>query len=387
MKSLDQNSNDPTIRMYRYLSSRYDFQLNEILNVVLASEKKKDEYKVINSSDLFIEARAAGFRASVADINVFMTSSYIRRINPLKDYFSKFEVLYQEEYDGDCIERFSEYIRVQDQDRFAMQFKKWLVRSIACALEDDTFNKQALIFVQDKQNSGKTTLTHFLVPPDLAQYSAENISTDKDSLIALTENFLIIQDELSTFSRTEINAQKALMSKASVKVRHPYHRKSTKSPRRASILGSTNKAEFLTDETGSVRWLCFYVQEIEWKYKQEVNINKVWSQAYQLYKSGFSYNMTSEEIRENEQFNSRFKSLTAEAELIQRFYSPGTKDDSHDFLTATEISEELMIETNSKIRITPREIGRAMVLLGFQQVQQRRDNSSIPIRGYYIFRN
>jgi predicted P-loop ATPase len=373
--------------MYRYLASRYDFQLNEILNVVLASEKKKEEYKVINSSDLYIEARAAGFRASIADINIFMTSSYIKRINPFLDYFSRYEVLYQKEYDGDCIQRFSEYIRVLEQDRFAIQFKKWLVRAIACALEDDTFNKQALIFVQDKQNSGKTTLTHFLVPPDLAQYSAENISTDKDSLIALSENFLIIQDELSTFTRTEINAQKALMSKASVKVRHPYDRKSTKSPRRASILGSTNKAEFLTDETGSVRWLCFNVQEIDWKYKDEVDINKIWSQAYQLYKSGFTYQMTSEEIRENEQFNSRFKTLTAEAELIQRFFSPASKENSDEFLTATEISEELMIETNSKIRITPREIGRAMVLLGFQQVQQRRESCSIPVRGYYIFRN
>ncbi len=344
-------------------------------------------YQAIKPSNLYLEAKQAGYRCSLQDIHIFLTSDYIPKINPFLSYFDSIKNLFSESVDGDYIQTFSSYINVIDSDRFAGQLKKWLVRCIACALEDEFFNKQALIFVQDKQNSGKTTLTHFMVPPALDEYKAENISSDKDSLIALTENFLIIQDELSTLTRTEINAQKALMSKASVKVRHPYERKSTKSPRRASIIGSTNKAEFLTDETGSVRWLCFTVLEIDWRYKSEIDINKVWSQAYQLYTSGFKYQMTTEEIQENEQFNSRYKALTTEAELIQRFYSPGTRDRFDAFMTATEMSEELAIQTNSKLKISPSEIGKGLVLLGFTQVQIRKDGNPIPVRGYYIIKN
>ncbi len=386
MKTLKMDSTDPMIKMIRYLMSKYDFRNNEILNVVLATEKGKENYEAIRPSNLYIEAKMAGYRCSLQDIHIFLTSDYIPKINPFQSYFDKIENCYSEKADGDYIKQFSQYIHVMDPERFEVQFKKWLVRCIACALETDYFNKQALIFVQDKQNSGKTTFTHFLVPPVLDEYKAENISTDKDSLIALTENFIIIQDELSTLTRTEINAQKALMSKSSVKVRHPYERKSTKSPRRASIIGSTNKAEFLTDETGSVRWLCFTVIDIDWKYKSEIDINKVWSQAHQLYKSGFKYQMTTDEIQENETFNSRYKSLSAEAELIQRFYAPGSKEDNSQFKTATEMSEELAILTSSKLKISPSEIGKGLALLGFPQVQTRRNGSHIPVRGYYVNR-
>lgn len=45
-------------------------------------------------------------------------------------------------------------------------------------------------------------------------------------------------------------------------------------PKRASIWGSTNKAEFLTDVTGSVRWLCFRVREINWDYKKHFDIDR-----------------------------------------------------------------------------------------------------------------
>ena len=42
----------------------------------------------------------------------------------------------------------------------------------------------------------------------------ENISFDKDSLIALIENFIINLDELATFTRVEINALKSILSKS-----------------------------------------------------------------------------------------------------------------------------------------------------------------------------
>ena len=64
---------------------------------------------------------------------------------------------------------------------------------------------------------------------------------------------------------------------------------------------STNKDEFLTDETGSVRWLCFeLIGKMNFTYKDKININDIWRQAYSLYKSGFAYQLTPEEIEENE---------------------------------------------------------------------------------------
>lgn len=365
--------------------TKYDFMNNIILNEVFASEKGETDFHPVNPSTLYIECRQSGFRTSVAEINTFLSSDFIPKSNPFQEYFNKVERTWDKAVHGDYIKIFTGYVQVTDQDRFVVQFKKWLVRCVACSLQEDYFNKQALIFVQEKQNSGKTTLTRFLVPKTLVHYHVENISVDKDSQIALCQNFGVIQDELSTLSRTEINAQKTLMSKSYVKVRHPYDKKPKMEPRRASIWGSTNKAEFLTDATGSVRWLCFTVVDIDWSYKSQIDIDRVWSQAYQLFKSGFKYEMTAQEILQNELANNQYKTITTEVELVQKFYSPGTRENHDQFFTATDICQHLMANGNGNLRLNVVEIGKALRLLGHEQSQKRRgENQSFPEKGYYL---
>lgn len=388
LRKIDEKSSSPTIRMIRYLLTKYDFRNNLVLNEVFASEKEENRYTPVNPNTLYIECRQAGYRTSVAEINTFLCSDFIPKTNPFADYFNHVRDKWSEPLHGDYIQKFSGYIQVHGQGRFEVQFKKWLVRCVACCLRDDFFNKQALIFVQEQQNSGKTTLTRFLIPDRLKPYHAENISVDKDSLIALSQNFGIIQDELSTLSRTEINAQKTLMSKSQVKVRHPYDRKPKMEPRRASIWGSTNKAEFLTDVTGSVRWLCFTVREINWDYKNGIDIDRIWAQAFHLYNSDFEYEMTAEEIVENEIQNNEYKTISPEVELVQKFFSPGTKEDHDQFMTATEICHHLVLNLSGNLKISPIEIGKALKLLGHIQCQKRRsEHQTFPEKGYYIKRN
>lgn len=257
------------------------------------------------------------------------------------------------------------------------------MRCVACSLDDQYFNKQALILVQDKQNSGKSTLTRFLTPTDLSEYQTENISIDKDSLIALCQNFIIIQDELSTLNRQEINAQKSLMSRSYVKVRHPYDRKPLMEPRRASIIGSTNKAEFLTDDTGSVRWLCFTLTGINWNYSKEIDINVIWSQAYHLYKHGFNYEMSAEEIAENEVTNAQFSTITMEFELVQKYLEPGDKDD--EFMTPSDMIQFLNKAEGTILKISREEIGKALKRLSFDRSTKRGHyDKAFPVKGYYI---
>lgn len=381
----EQESSVNTIQMIQFLLDKYEFVNNIILNEVYFRLKGGKVFQPVNPHTLYIQTRENGIRTTVSEINTFLSSDYIQKENPLESYFLEIEEFWSLDADGDYIDRFSDYIVVEDQERFSTQFKKWIVRCVACALQDEYFNKQALILVQDKQNSGKSTLTRFLVPDKLQNYKAENISTDKDSLIALSQNMFVIQDELATLAKTEINGQKTLMSKSSIKVRHPYDRKAKMEPRRASICGSTNRTEFLTDETGSVRWLCFIIHEINWSYKKDIDIDKVWSQAYQLYLNGFKYEMTPEEISENEKSNALHTNFSMEMELIQKYYSPGSKEQHDQFYTSSDIVENLVTKTDGKVKVSPVEIGKALKMLGFEQSQKRNhDNNRFPVKGYYI---
>ena len=212
-------------------------------------------------------------------------------------------------------------------NQFIKHLKKWMIRSIVCSHNSSYYNKQALILIGESQNTGKSSFMRFLCPPELSDYMAENISTDKDGLIALAENFLINMDELSTMSRYEVNTLKSMFSKDRIKVRLPFEKRATSLPRIASFIGSTNKTQFLNDETGSVRFINFEVDRIDWDYARDMDINIAWSQAYQLWKTNFTYELSSAEIQENEQVNNQYKLSSPELELILKHFIPGTKDE------------------------------------------------------------
>ncbi len=202
---------------------------------------------------------------------------------------------------------------------------------------------------------------------------------DKDSLIALTTNFIINLDELATLGKAEINMLKSFFSLDRIKVRLPFDRRATSRPRCASFVGSTNQDEFLTDETGSVRWLCFKVLEIDFRYKQEINIDQIWKQAFHLYQSGFAYQLTPAEIKENEIANRDFQRISAEREFIQQHFTPGTRDE-HDMFVQASTIQQFAAERN--IKLNPVLIGRAFKLLDF--VRDSKFNGFYPVKGYYI---
>lgn len=263
-----------------------------------------------------------------------------------------------------------------------------MVRAIKCALEDHYCNKNAIILVHEQQNSGKTTFIRFLCPSVLKNYMAENISFDKDSLIALIENFIINLDELATFTKVEINALKSILSKSFVKERHPFERKAKKLPRRASFIGSTNMTEFLTDPTGNVRWIPFEITGIDWNYSNIICIDDAWAQAYSLYKAGFVCDVTAEEVKENEEENRQFTLISSEMEMLMKYYTPGTKEDHDLFRTTGEIEIGLKEATNGMAKISNNQLGKALRTLGYVRDNRYTKGKEYPIKAYYLkFRN
>jgi hypothetical protein len=362
-----------------YLEENFDIRSNIVSNEFEYRDKGKGEYKSMNENTIFIKMQLDDVNLGLNNLVALLKSELVAHYNPFWDYFTN---LPEWDQQTDYIIALSQYVKVKanDRKRFDNHFKKWIVRMVKCALHDDFFNKQAFILVHDKQNSGKSTFCRFLCPPKLKNYIAENLSIDKDSRILLTTNMLINLDELSTLSKVEINSLKSLFSKDKINDRLPYDRKNSIIPRRASFIGSTNQAEFLNDESGSVRWLCFIIEEIEWSYKDEVNIDLVYSQAFHLLNSDFIYNLTPDEIKENEEINKQFQIVTAERELIQKYMEPGTKKDHSRFMTATDILvyiKEFAPLVNNLNKVN---IGKSLKFLGFERVKHHEKK----IYGYYV---
>lgn len=351
-----------------YLSRNFDLRFNTIKLEIEISIKNKNEYKDLNEkalNSLFIEINKFGIKIGIDKLIAIVKSDFVTEYNPLTNYFTK---LPKWDEKTDYLSKLCSYIECEEYEEFYLQFSKWLIRAVRQIFVKGQYNKQALILVHSKQNSGKTTLCRYMCPPKLSEYIAENITDDKDSKIAIAKNLLINLDELSSLAKHEINSLKSLFSKDVVNERLPYDRKTSIINRVASFIGSTNMSEFLTDETGSVRWLCFEIKNIDWNYKKAVDINKIWAQAYALFLKGEDADMTHEDIEKNEKRNKKFQLLSNEAQIIPQYLQPAKQNElGAYFMNATEIL--IYLSTWATIRLNSINIGKSMPAAGFERVK------------------
>lgn len=365
-----------------FIQDNYHLRYNTVTNSVEYRTSENEDFQPVNENNIYRTLRKNNFKISMSDLTAILGSDFVEQHDPIEEYFKTLP-----KWDGkDYIRQLVSYVGTSDPQRFAYHLQKHLVRTVACALDPNYFNKHAFIIVGYQQNSGKSTFIRWLVPEQLADYLNENFSTDKDGQIALSENFIINLDELATLDKADINKLKSIFSRDRVKVRHPFGRKAITTPRRASFFGSTNDSQFLTDETGSVRWLCFEISSIDWGYSSDIDVNMIWGQAFALYKKpGFKYQLNKEDILENEDRNRQFQRSNPELEAINMHYAPGNEDSI--FMTAFEIGEELKIWHPSS-RFSHHRIGKVLIQLGFQRDIRRHEvkGKSNPVYGYWVLR-
>ena len=350
-------------RTLKYLNSKYSLRFNTIsleFEIKRTSDKKWSD---LNLNSLFIELAQSGIDIPVNKLEILVRSHLIDQYNPISEYFESLE-----QWDGeDHIKNLCSYVKTNNDNAFLYHMEKWFTRAVLCALEKEKINKHCLVLANTIQNSGKSTYLRFFIPRKLMNYLSEDIGLDKDSRIKLCKNLIINLDELSILAKADINSLKAFISKTHINERLPYARKAEYLERICSFVGSTNKTDFLTDESGSVRWIIFEVTEkINFNYSMEINIDKVWSQAYfNAYKrKGFNPELTLADISENEKRNERFTQMTLEQEMVNKFFEPS--DNLEEFKTATEVMMDL---STQGIRLNHLKIGRALSSFKFPRVK------------------
>lgn len=380
---MTQNNEAPKTRNYvfqnidRFVKDRYDLRYNVVKLGIEGRERGKPIYRNMKDRDMdkilanMIEENL--FKFKQRDFELY-TSAYIEDFDPYISYFESLPPWNGEDH----IKKLSSYIKVEESEHynFCVQLKKWLVRVIKCMLEENYYNKQILVFVQDEQNTGKTFFCRWLCPPALADYYSEEIAKGKDESIQLASNFLILFDEMMKLNHAGVEEIKTTLSKLKIKFRPPYAKREEVFSRRCSFIGNTNQKQFLLDETGSVRFLCFTLKSIDFAYSREININDIYAQAYYLYRTGYICDMTPEELTALKEYNKQFFVTTTEHDLILEYIRPATDEDIQNETTpvyywqAGQILQYIQ-DLNSAIKLNPVSLGKALKFLGFQRVQKR----------------
>lgn len=361
-----------------YLSYFYDFQFNELIQRLMWKKKTENKFKEVNDSDLsslFIRLRSdEKIFIGYEDLRRVLDSDYVTRIHPLKRYYENLP-----DWDGhDYIKDLADTVTTGDDDKTNWQncFKKWLIAVVACVLSEKEVNHTAIIF-QGEQGIGKSRWILRLLPEELKDYlfTGSINPSDKDSKLAVVKNFIIDLDELETLNREEIGFLKSLMTQKEIQIRKPYGHYEEKFIRRSSFIGSVNKSEFLNDMTGSRRFLCFEVKNIEADHG--IDVNKVFSQALQLYNNGEQYWFDKNEADEITKQNEKFTFRSMEEEKILDKYEQALRDDkAAQFLTSTEIAEKIFCEKNITNQML-KQIGMVMTKYRFEKISKCYNGKSL----------
>lgn len=379
-KHADEFDLDNKAEIYRlklFLSKKYDIKKNIVLDRIEFKRKSEEKFRFIDLHTINVDLMDAGFKFAPEKTRTIILSDFVKKYDPFVEYFESLPEW--KEGEEDHIQKLAAYIKTDDQEFWETQFKKALIRSVRCAL-DHQENRIVMALVQEKQYTGKSTFIRWLCPMDEQYFSDTLPEPGKDAEIALTEKFMWSLDELDELPKHDMNRIKSMISRASVNQRRAYAEFATSAPRRVSFWASTNKTEFLTD-TSNTRWLCFSVESIDFEYKKNCDINRVWAQAYALYNLGHSGLLTKEETERREKKNNEHAAGSHEMELILKRFKVCSKDEGV-YMSVAEIQIELEKNSGRSLALNRRNVGIAMTRLGF--VFSRKKIHGNVFRGYHV---
>lgn len=380
-----------------YLSSRYEFRYNTVLG--------RTEYRRMNSSDFTKVGRYEintlrreidndiGIITSSDNLYSIIESSFSPRINPIQEYFKALPLVDIGYDEGNsnisslslkAIPELASCVVMRNHEKWLPYLTKWLVAVVANAMDDRECRNHTCLVLTGEQGKFKTTFLDLLCPPVLHGYSytGKIYPQEKDTLTYIGQNLIVnIDDQLKALNKRDENELKNLITCPMVKYRMPYDKYVEEYPHLANFVASVNGNDFLTDPTGSRRFLPFEVLSIDIERAKAISMDNVYAEAKALLKSGFRYWFDDDEIAELYRESEDFQVQTAEMELLLRCFEKPTENESYSLMTTTEILTYLGIYTHQPL--VAKRMGEALKKAGYIKVSKRRNGGS-PIYVYKI---
>ena len=381
-----------------YLSTHYEFRYNTVLGRTEYRSKNDAHFSKVGRYEINTLRREIdndiGIITSSDNLYSIIESSFSPRINPIQEYFKALPLI---DIGSDCgssntsshsmkaISDLASCVVVRNHEKWLPYLTKWLVAVVANVMDDRECRNHTCLVLTGEQGKFKTTFLDLLCPPALHGYSytGKIYPQEKDTLTYIGQNLIVnIDDQLKALNKRDENELKNLITCPMVKYRMPYDKYVEEHPHLASFVASVNGNDFLTDPTGSRRFLPFEVLSIDINKAKAISMDSVYAEAKALLNAGFRYWFDDEEIAELYRESEDFQVQTAEMELLLRCFEKPTEDNPHcSYMTTTEILTYLGIYTRHPL--TSKLMGEALKRAGFEKVSKRRDGSS-PVYVYKI---
>ena len=269
-----------------YLSTHYDFRYNTILGRTEYCSKGNNRFVKVGRYEINTFRRELDCDESIAtsaeNLYSIIESSFSPRINPVQEYFKELPLIdigdgssNGSSYSGSsvpisfspkAIPNLASCVVVRNSNKWLPYLTKWLVAVVANAIDDRECRNHTCLVLTGEQGKFKTTFLDLLCPPKLHGYSytGKIYPQEKDTLTYIGQNLIVnIDDQLKALNKRDENELKNLITCPMVKYRMPYDKYVEEYPHLASFVASVNGNDFLTDPTGSRRFLPFEVLSID----------------------------------------------------------------------------------------------------------------------------
>lgn len=381
-----------------YLSMHYTFRYNTVLGRTEYRNRANSDFTKVGRYEINTLRREIdndiGIITSSDNLYSIIESSFSPRINPIQEYFKALPLI---DIGSDCgssntsshsmkaIPDLASCVMVCNHEKWLPYLTKWLVAVVANAMDDRECRNHTCLVLTGEQGKFKTTFLDLLCPPALHGYSytGKIYPQEKDTLTYIGQNLIVnIDDQLKALNKRDENELKNLITCPMVKYRMPYDKYVEEHPHLASFVVSVNGNDFLTDPTGSRRFLPFEVLSIDIERAKAISMDSVYADAKALLNAGFRYWFDDDEIAELYRESEDFQVQTAETELLLRCFEKPTDDNPHcSYMTTTEILTYLGLYTRHPL--TSKRMGEALKRAGFKKVSKRRDGGS-PVYVYKV---
>ena len=237
------------------------------------------------------------------------------------------------------------------------------------------------ILLTGPQGIHKSTFFKLLLPEELRFGYKDHLDfkNEKDALLSMSRYLLINVDEFDRITKRQQSLLKFILQETKVNIRMVKDRDDSSLPRMASMVGTSNTKQLLTDLTGSRRFICVDVNGVI-DVDTPINYVQLYAQALDAVLRGERTYFTSEEELQLQADNKRFYVQDPLEQLFFEFFTLPEGDEEGEWMGVGEVLKELSSKTHQSLVTASniRRMGQILKQLGVAN-QHKRDGNKYQI--------
>lgn len=310
-----------------WLNKNYLFRFNIInsrVEFARGRSVKDAKFKFIEDFDINSIVRKADMDnlsfVSAPMLEATIKSDFVERYHPIRTYFQNLKGT-----PNGHIEQLANCVLTEKQNVWNTIFKNWLVASVANAFNDfGCQNQNCIVLIGGMGTYKSTFINQYISPQSLMPhyFSSTELNIEKPERIGITlaEKFIIhLDDTLSSLNKKDSEKMKNIITQHEISLIRPYGKNLEDLPRLGNFIASLNHKEFLT-ENQNRRYLPFEVLRIDTDQAKTIDRDLVWLEAYNLYKLGYKYHLSTDELNTLFDRFDGYQVTSTEGELFEKYY-------------------------------------------------------------------